>query len=50
MKAQKKPCFAVKTSNVIMSNCVIDKSVNLKQKSEFCYDGGEGGRGAGDPQ
>ena len=28
-----------------MSNCVIDKSVDVKQKSEFCYGGG----GAGDP-
>ena len=35
-------------TNVIMSNRVIDNSVDLKQKSEFCYEGGGGG-GAGDP-
>ena len=33
-------------TNVIVSNRVIEKSVDLKQKSEFCY-GGLGG--AGDP-
>ena len=32
-------------TNVIMSNRVIDKSVDLKQKSEFVMEG----EGAGDP-
>ena len=36
-------------TNVILSDRVIDKSVDLKQKSEFCYGGGEGGGGAGYP-
>ena len=34
-----------------MSNHIINMSVNLKQKTEFCYGkgggGGEGGRGGG---
>ena len=38
-------------TNVIVSNRVIDKSVDLNQKSEFCYAGrgGWGGGGAVDP-
>ena len=37
IKKGPKKWFAVKPSNVIMSNHVINMSVNLKQKTESCY-------------
>ena len=42
LKKGPKEWFGVKMTNVIMPNRVIDKSVDLKQKSEFCYGGGAG--------